>query len=105
MKFLPNFNTTAPLLKVIPASQETSTSCHSIHTIIFHFTDGEGLSVNFRKFLLYHLLTILSNLSIEVNNVFTLFVGDASQTVLQTTKQTAFIVIVALVVYSRHTKH
>ena len=51
------------------------------------------------------LLTILSNLSIEVNNVYTLFIGDASQTVLQTTQQTAFIVIVALEVYSRHTKH
>ena len=46
--FLPNLNTTAPLEKVIPAIQETSTSCHIIHTITFHFTDGEGLSVNFR---------------------------------------------------------
>ena len=34
--------------KVIPAIQETSTCCHIIHTIIFHFTDGVGLSVNFR---------------------------------------------------------
>ena len=34
--------------KVIPAIQETSTSCHIIYTIIFHFTDGEGLLVNFR---------------------------------------------------------
>ena len=47
-KFLPNFNTTALFEKVIPAIQETSTSCHIIHTIIFHFTDGERLSVNFR---------------------------------------------------------
>ena len=28
--------------KVIPAIQETSTSCHIIHAIVFHFTDGEG---------------------------------------------------------------
>ena len=34
-----------PLLlfeKVTPAIQETSRSCHIIHAIIFHFTDGEG---------------------------------------------------------------
>ena len=43
------FLTPLPLFaKVIPAIQETTTSCHIIHTIIFHFTDGEGLSVNFR---------------------------------------------------------
>ena len=29
--------------KVIPVIQETSTSCHMIHAIVFHFTDGEGL--------------------------------------------------------------
>ena len=40
--------------KVIPAIRVTSTSCHIIRTIIFHFTDGEGLLVNYRKFLLYH---------------------------------------------------
>ena len=38
--------------KVIPAIQETWTYCHIIniiiHTIIFTFTDGEGLSVDFR---------------------------------------------------------
>ena len=39
--------------KVIPAIQETSTCCHIIRKIILHFTDGEGLSVNFRLFLLY----------------------------------------------------
>ena len=36
--------------KVIPAIQETSTSGHIIHTIIFHFNDVEGLSVDFRLF-------------------------------------------------------
>ena len=36
--------------KVILAIQETSTSCHIIRTNIFHFTDGEGLMVNFRYF-------------------------------------------------------
>ena len=35
------------------AIQETSTSCHIIHTIIFHFTNWERLMVNFRYFLLY----------------------------------------------------
>ena len=49
MKFLPNLI----FEKVIPAIQETSTSCHIIYTIIFHFTDGEGLSVDFGSFLLY----------------------------------------------------
>ena len=38
--------------KVILAIQETSTSCHIIRTNIFHFTDGEGLMVNFRYFAL-----------------------------------------------------
>ena len=28
--------------KLIPAIQETSTSCHTIHATVFHFTDGEG---------------------------------------------------------------
>ena len=54
MKFLPNFNTSALFGKVIPAAQETLTSYLIIHKIIFYFTDGEGLSVNFRYFLLYH---------------------------------------------------
>ena len=34
--------------------QDTSTSCHIIQTIIFHFTDWEGLSGDFRSFLPYH---------------------------------------------------
>ena len=29
-------------------------SGHIIHTSIFHFTDGEGLLIDFRYFLLYH---------------------------------------------------
>ena len=46
-KFLPNLTPLPLFAKVIPAIQETSTSCHIIHTIIFNFTDGEGLSVNY----------------------------------------------------------
>ena len=34
--------------KVILAIKETSTSCHIIHTVAFHFTDEEGFSVNIR---------------------------------------------------------
>ena len=43
MKILPNFLTPLPFFeKVIPAIQETSTSCQTVHAIVFHFTDGEG---------------------------------------------------------------
>ena len=40
--------------KEIPTIQETSSYSRIIHTVVFHFTGGEGLSVNFRSFLLYH---------------------------------------------------
>ena len=32
--------------KVIPGILETSPSCHIIHAIVFHFTDGEGFRLN-----------------------------------------------------------
>ena len=41
-KFLQNFTPLPLFEKVIPAIQETSTSRHIIHTIIFYFTDGVG---------------------------------------------------------------
>ena len=47
MKFFPNLTQLPLFEKVIPVIQETSISCFIISTIIFHFTDGEGLSVDF----------------------------------------------------------
>ena len=53
--------------KVFLAIQEISTSCHIIHTIIFHFTDGESISVNFHLSLLYHMVyqSVLENLCLN----------------------------------------
>ena len=56
MKFSPILTPLPLFEKVIrnPAIQETSISCPNMHTIVVHFTGGEGSSVKFRLFLLYH---------------------------------------------------